>query len=52
MSFDRFLKLDSKFLNLRIIDRERLALRGIEKISTEKSFFRVERIITSRINLM
>ena len=46
ISFHKFFKLDSKVLNLRTLDRERLALTRAKKRCTENSFFfRVERII-------
>ena len=52
LSFDKFLKLDSKVLNLRTFDRERLALTRARKRYTEKSFFRVERIINDAADLL
>ena len=53
ISFDKFFKLDSKVLNLRTLDRERLALTRAKKRCTEKSFFfRVERILNDAADFL
>ena len=50
ISFDKFFKLDSKVLNLRTLDRERLALTRAKKRCTEKELNVLQ--MTQRIFLM
>ena len=53
ISFDKFFKLNSKVLNLRTLDRERVALTRAKKKCTEKSFFfRVERIKNDAVDFL